>query len=139
MIAFFDTNIYIDYLKGIFPKKIYEPYFRKYIIRICPVVYHELIRCIRSRAIKKKIDEATHKTIFLPPPTNTMWVQAGQLSGTIIGSYDEQSLEKIQNDLLIALTARAHGATLITQDRHFQLIRKYLPFRFVLHTSKMLT
>ncbi len=133
MIAFFDTNIYIDLLKGIFPKSIYDRYFEEYIIRLCPVVHQELIRCIRSGRKKSEIEQITQKIISLPPPTNEMWIRTGELAGKVIGSYDERALEKIQNDLLIALTALQNGATLITQDHHFKMIRKHIPFQLILH------
>lgn len=136
MIGFFDTNIYVDYLKGIFPKDLYRQYFERFIIRISPVVYEELIRCLRSEELKKKVEEMVEKIIFLAPPTTKMWIRAGELAGKVTGSYDEQSLAKIQNDLLIALTAHQDGATLITQDRHFQAIQKHLSFRLILHSTK---
>ncbi len=129
MLAFFDTNIYIDYLKGLFPAETYREYFQKYIIRMCPVVYQELIRCIRSEKIRKKVKRATQKILFLPPPSNSMWVQAGDLAAKVVGGFDELTLEKIQNDLLIALTAREYGAFLITQDHHFQRIQKHISFK----------
>jgi predicted nucleic acid-binding protein len=135
MIAFFDTNIYIDYLKGIFPKKLYDRFFEEYIIRLCPVVYQELVRGVRSETLKKRIEEITEKIIFFPPPTNAMWIQAGELAGKVIGSYDERALEKIQNDLLIALTARHNGATLITQDQQFKMIQRHIPFRLIIHQN----
>lgn len=131
MIAFFDTNIYIDYLKGAFPREVYNSYFHEYIIRVCPVVYQELIRGIRTEAIRKKVERALHPLVFLPPPTNAMWIQAGELASKVLGSKDERSLEKIQNDLLIALTARMNGATLITQDHHFLKIKKQLDFKLL--------
>ncbi len=133
MIAFFDTNIYIDYLKGSFPQALYERYFREYIIRICPVVYQELIRGIRSNSIKKRVVQITKPIKFLPPPTQSMWIRTGELAAIVMKSRNERSLEKIQNDLLIALTAHSNGATLITQDRDFLKIRKYLDFKLILH------
>ena len=129
MIAFFDTNIYIDYLKGIFPKETYDHYFESFIMRLCPVVYQELIRGIRSVSLREKVDTITKKIIFLSPPTHEMWIRAGELAGKVIGSYDPRSLERAQNDLLIALTARHHGALLITQDRHFKVIQKQIPLK----------
>ena len=133
MIAFFDTNIYIDFLKGTFPKSLYSSYFEEYIIRVCPVVYQELIRGVRTEKLRKKIETLVGRVIFLPPPTTEMWVQAGELAAVVMQSSEERKLEKIQNDLLIALTARAHGATLITRDTHFKLIGRYIPFRFLFH------
>ena len=136
MIAFFDTNIFIDHIKGIFPKKLYDQYRQKYIIRMCPVVYQELIRCIRSEKLKKRIEEVTKKFIFFPPPTNEMWIQAGGLARKVAGTYDERALERIQNDLLIALTAFRNGATLITQDRQFKEIQRHIPFKLILHPDQ---
>lgn len=136
MRAFFDTNIYSDYLKGVFPKENYDSYFEKYIIRLCPVVYQELIRCIKSEVLKKKVESATRKIIFLPPPTTAMWVAAGRLAGKILGTFDERPLEKIQNDLLIALTARENGALLITQDKFFRTIQKQVHFHLILHVNE---
>lgn len=133
MIAFFDTSIYIDYLKGVFPKSLYDRYFKEYLIRVCPVVYQELIRCVRSEGLRKKIEDLAGNIIFLPPPTIKMWIRAGELAGRIIGSYDKRSLERIQNDLLIALTARETGSTLITKDGHFKIIQKHIPFRLAFH------
>jgi predicted nucleic acid-binding protein len=117
MIAFFDTNVFIDFLKGIFPKATYDQYREEYIIRMCPIVYHELIRGVKSKALKERMEDVTKQFIFLPPPTNAMWIKVGEIAGRVIGSYDERALEKIQNDLLIALTARENGATLITLSK----------------------
>ena len=136
MIAFFDTNIYSDYLKGAFPKENYEKYLEKYLFRMCPVVYQELIRCIRTESLKKKVESATKRIIFLPPPTTNMWIKAGELAGKLLGNHDERTLEKIQNDLLIALTARENGALLITQDKFFRALQKNIPFHLILHSRK---
>ncbi len=65
-----------------------------------------------------------------------MWVKAGHLAGKIVGSFDELTLEKIQNDILIALTARENGALLITQDRHFHIIQKHIPFSLIFHSNE---
>ena len=132
MIAFFDTNIYIDFLKGTFPETLYQQYFHKFIIRLCPVVYQELLRGIRSESVRKKVVAATKNIRFLAPPTNKMWTKAGELTGKIVRSFEEKTLEKIQNDLLIALTARENGATLITQDKDFSVIQKHLKFKLIL-------
>ncbi|MBI2340169.1 MAG: PIN domain-containing protein [Deltaproteobacteria bacterium] len=136
MKAFFDTNIYFDFLKGRFPKLLYDSYFKKYIIRICPVVYQELIRCIRSGEVKKRVERMTRMVAFLPAPTVEMWKTAGEIAGQVAGSHDERTLESIQNDLLIALTARENGALLITQDKFFRAIQKHVPFQLILHVSE---
>lgn len=132
MIAFFDTNLYINLLKGKLPGNLLEDFCRQYIIRLCPVVYHELIRCIQNPSLRKKVEKITEQTLFLPAPTPPMWTQAAELASKVMGSTDEKTLESIQNDLLIALTARYNGAVLITGDKHFKVIRKHLSFEYVL-------
>ena len=139
MIAFFDTNIFIDVLKGLLPQSTYNQWREEYVIRMCPVVYQELIRCVKSESLKEKIEAATEKFILFPPPTNEMWITAGEMAGKVAGTYDERALERIQNDLLIALTARQNGAVLITQDLFFKNIQKYIEFRLRIHTKHSFT
>jgi predicted nucleic acid-binding protein len=43
--------------------------------------------------------------------------------------HEEGGLSRLQNDLLLALTARHTGALFVTSDGHFQTIRRLLPFR----------
>lgn len=131
MIAFFDTNIYINHFRDPSPTPINIESFDKYIIRICPVVYHELIRCIREES-RNKVETSLERLLFLPPPSTKIWITAGQLAGKVLGNFDERSLEKIQNDLLIALTARENGVLLITQDRFFETIQKKIKFQLLL-------
>lgn len=132
MKALFDTNIYIDFLGGRFPKFMYDAYIERFVIRLSPVVYHELIRCNRSPKSKQGFEVPAKRLLFLPPPTTKMWITAGEIAGKIIGNHDERSLERIQNDLLIALTARENGAVLITRDKLFSTIQKHITFRMIL-------
>lgn len=127
MIAFFDTNIYLDVLKGKFSKDIFDGYFSKYVIRLCPVVYHELLRGMRE-ALIHKVQRDFGKIIRLPAPTAEQWKEAALLIPQIEGSKDIRNLERLQNDVLIALTARSQGATVITQDRGFESIHKKVVF-----------
>jgi predicted nucleic acid-binding protein len=59
-------------------------------------------------------------------PTATDWWEAGRLVRVIGDSqgWDRTKRRDFQNDTLIALTARRHGATVITADRRdFELLR----------------
>jgi len=75
------------------------------------------------------------KILLLSPPTTAMWISSGKLANKVLGMCDERPLEKIQNDLLIALTARESGAVLITQDKFFRTIQKHIPFQLILHVD----
>ena len=37
-------------------------------------------------------------------------------------------MARLQNDLLLALTARHTGALFVTGDTHFSMLRRYIPF-----------
>lgn len=132
MVVFFDTNVYIDLLKGRLDSRKYQEIFSRHVVRICPVVYHELLRGIRNPKVLRKVESTVKKIHFLSSPTTNMWIQAAHLAVRVVQTSDAVSLSNMQNDLLIALTARESGATLITRDRHFMRIRKHLVFEHVL-------
>ncbi len=135
MIAFFDTNIYVDYLRGVMPAQMYLRYFSVYVMRMCPVVYHELLRGICSSAVEKKVKTLGEKIVFLPPPTTKMWADAGEIISMLQPHAKEKTMEQVQNDVLIALTARYSGATLITRDADFEKLQRFLQFSFIMHPS----
>jgi predicted nucleic acid-binding protein len=64
-------------------------------------------------------------------PTTTNWLESGQILARIRKDkeYDPKKLRDLHFDVLIALTARSHGARIITSNRSdFELIRKYRAF-----------
>lgn len=130
MIAFFDTNVYIDALKGNLSEDSFNHFFKDHVVRLCPVVYHELLRGLRTARVRKRVESAARNILFLPPPTVKMWIDAAKLIPKVIGNFDGLALAHLQNDVLIALTARETGTTLITRDSHFKRIREFLPFKF---------
>jgi len=67
-------------------------------------------------------------------PTATDWWQAGQLIRAIgdARGWDPSKRRDFQNDALIALTARRHGATVVTANpRDFELLAEELHFRLL--------
>lgn len=136
MIAFFDTCIYIDFLRGAMPAAMYTRYFQTYIVRMCPVVYHELIRDTRSPSVAKRIVELGNTVRYLPPPTTPMWVQAAKILSALAPQIKGKAQEELQNDVLIALTARYNGVALITRDADFRRIRKLTDFSLLMHPSE---
>jgi predicted nucleic acid-binding protein len=45
-----------------------------------------------------------------------------------LSDHEDVGLSRLQNDCLLALTARRTGALFVTADRHFEAIRRRLPF-----------
>jgi predicted nucleic acid-binding protein len=65
-------------------------------------------------------------------PTEGNWLESGRILAKIREDqgFEPHKLRDLHFDVLIALTARTHGARLITSNRaDFELIRKYRSFK----------
>jgi predicted nucleic acid-binding protein len=61
-------------------------------------------------------------------PTQTNWLESGEILAKIHAEqgFEPRKLRDLHFDVLIALTARSHGARLITTNRaDFELISRY--------------
>jgi predicted nucleic acid-binding protein len=74
---------------------------------------------------------AFERTNRLLPPSTTAWARAGTVLRKLRESGREIRRSSLVHDLLIALTARDIGATVLTShESDFASIRKYLDFSF---------
>lgn len=129
MFALFDTNIYVAELTGKIPITDIQLWRSKYITRLSPVIYHELLRGSKH---KELVEEIKKKTVMTPPPTQKMWEESAEVLRKFVGEFGfSEEIFKLQNDVLIALTAKNHGALVISQDRHFTQIVKIAHFHFL--------
>jgi predicted nucleic acid-binding protein len=129
MIAFFDTNIHIDLLIGDLSLDHVLQDIGSLPVRLSPVVASELLRGL-SRQRRRIVEKLISQLVPLEPPSwRQCWYDAGGLLPTIFPHHEEVGLTRLQNDLLLALTARHTGALFVTSDAHFDAIRRYLPFR----------
>jgi predicted nucleic acid-binding protein len=65
-------------------------------------------------------------------PTTSNWLESGQILAKIRDDkgFEPHKIRDLHFDVLIALTARSHGARLITSNRaDFELIRDYRDFK----------
>ena len=65
-------------------------------------------------------------------PTGNNWIESGKILAKMQKDkgFGAEELRDLHFDVLIALTARSHGARLITSNRaDFELLRKYRDFR----------
>jgi len=63
-----------------------------------------------------------------------MWFSSGQILARLAArhSLNPETLRRLHFDLLIALTARGIGATVVTTDRgHFELLQTQVRFSLV--------
>lgn len=101
------------------------------LMRTSSVVLAELWRGATTRA-----EEAFLRTVErnypILTPTEKDWLESGRILARIHADcgFDAQKLRSLHFDVLIALTARTHGATLITANRaDFERIREYRDFK----------
>ncbi len=74
---------------------------------------------------------ALEKNYPILTPTERNWIESGLLLHRIYGDkgFSPEKLRDLHFDVLIALTARNYGATVITSNRaDFELVRYYKKF-----------
>jgi len=126
----FDTSIFIDHLRT----NKFEDHFKslKGLIRNSAVVLSEL-----SRGATKETEihfiKMLAKNHPILTPTEKNWSESGAILSKIYKKtgFLPEKLRSLHFDVLIALTARSYGATVITSNRaDFEIIGKFKPFRF---------
>lgn len=127
-ILLFDTSVYIDHLRtGRHRDRIASVTGR---IRQSSVVLAELMRGAKKPA-ERDFVEALARNSLLLTPTERNWLESGRLLYrlSVAKGFSQEKLRDLHFDVLIALTARNHGATVITSDRvDFEMIRRYKRF-----------
>jgi len=124
----FDTSIFIDHLRtGCHQERIDKI---SGLIRTSSVVLAELWRGATKTAEISFLKELEKNHPILTP-TEKSWLESGQILVKMHADkgFSPDKLRDLHFDLLIALTARTHGARLVTSNRgDFELIREYRDF-----------
>jgi len=128
-ILIFDTSILVDDLRtGRHQARIQSI---TGLIRNSSVVLSELWRGA-TKAAEREFVRVLGKNHPIFTPTEKAWLESGQLLSRIRADkgFAPEKLRDLHFDILIALTARSHGALLITSNRaDFELIHQYRKFR----------
>jgi predicted nucleic acid-binding protein len=124
-LVIFDTSVLIDHLRT----SCYEKRFDSVtgLIRTSSVVLAELWRGA-TRPQEHKFLEALARNHPILTPTEKNWLESGQILRKIYvrKGFSPDKLRDLHFDVLIALTARSHGARLITSNRaDFEMISGY--------------
>jgi predicted nucleic acid-binding protein len=129
-----DTNIYIDYFNsGKYAQVIYQEEYPQ-IIYVSSIVLMELMAGSFSRADVAivnnmvKVARAANKIVT---PIYTDYVETGRILAKLQSEkgYDLKKVYSLTNDVLIALSARRIGATVVTQNRRdFEAIQEFKGF-----------
>jgi predicted nucleic acid-binding protein len=101
------------------------------LVRLSSVVLAELWRGA-TRVEEQNLLSDLEKSLPILTPTEKNWLESGKILAKICTDkgYEPRKLRELHFDVLIALTARSHGAQVITSNRaDFELIREYREFR----------
>jgi predicted nucleic acid-binding protein len=125
--AILDAAIYIGHWeRGLYDEAL-AALRKAYVIRHSAVVLSELRRGARTREAQRLVDTLHRLASVCWEPTAADWWEAGRLVRKIgdAQSWDPSKRRGFQNDALIALTARRHGATVVTANRgDFELLSR---------------
>jgi len=126
-----DTSVYIENFRtGRFTQRIAESLF---LFRGVSVVIHELLRGARKPAEREfALDLAANLRLYTP--TERIWLDSGEMVArlAVAKSYEKRKIQELSCDVLIALTARSIGATVITLNgQDFKDIQQYRQFKLL--------
>jgi len=127
--AILDTNVYIGHWeRGLYQDGL-AAVRKAFVVRYSAVVLSELRRGARTREARRFVDALFRLVKVRWEPTAEDWWKAGRLIRTIGDAqvWDRNRRRDFQTDALIALTARRHGATVVTENRKdFELLSREL-------------
>ena len=114
-----DTNVYIGHWETGLYEGTLEAVRRAFVVRHSAVVLSELRRGARTRRSQRLVEDLYRLAKVLWEPSASDWRQAAALIRRLGDAHGWEIGKRrdFQNDVLIALTARRHGATLVTADR----------------------
>jgi len=124
-LVIFDTSIFIDHLRTGRHQERIESVIG--LIRTSSVVLAELWRRATKRA-EQEFLKTLEKNHPILTPTQKNWLESGQILGKIYADkrFPPEKLRDLHFDVLIALTARSHGARLISSNKaDFEMINRY--------------
>ena len=127
--AILDTSVYINHWERGLHGEALVAVRQAFIIRQSAVVLSELRRGARTRKAHHLVEALYRLAKIQWAPTQGDWWRAGILIRRVgdLHHWDRQKRLEFQNDVLIALTARRHGATIVTANRgDFELLGKEL-------------
>jgi predicted nucleic acid-binding protein len=127
--AILDTGIYIGHWEAGQYNALLSDVRRGFVVRHSAVVLSELRRGARNPTARKLVEGLFRLARIVWEPRSADWWEAGKLVREV-GDREGWEINKrreFQNDALIALTARRHGATVVTSNHSdFSLLKSRL-------------
>jgi predicted nucleic acid-binding protein len=117
--AVIDTSVYIGHWeRGLYSDAL-EEVRKAFVVRHSALVLSELRRGARTRESARTVARLHDLAPDVWEPTAKDWWEAGRIIQTVgdAHDWDRNKRRDFQNDALLALTARGHGATVVTANR----------------------
>ena len=116
--AILDTSVYIGHWERGLYKSELALIRQGSIIRHSSVVLSELRRGARTKGAQRLVESLCRLAAVQWEPTADDWWEAGRIIRKIgdAEGWDTVKRREFQNDALIALTARRHGASVVTPN-----------------------
>lgn len=130
--AILDTSVYIEHWQHSRHGQVLAAVRRRFVVRQSAVVLSELRRGARTKGALRLVEALRDVSTVIWEPTAEDWWQAGKLIRAIGDAQDWEITKRreFQNDVLIALTAVRHGATVVTTNTNdFELLAQSLKLR----------
>ena len=127
--AILDTGIYIEHWETGRQDALLADIRRGFIVRHSAVVLSELRRGARTPLARRRVEALFLLARIVWEPKVADWWEAGKLVREVGDrkGWEANKRREFQNDALIALTARRHGATVVTTNRaDFSLLKSRL-------------
>ncbi len=124
--AILDAAVYIGHWEGLYQAQL-ATIRRQYVVRQSSVVLSELRRGARTPAARRLVETLRRTCAIEWAPSAPDWWEAAALIREIgdAEGWETTKRRSFQNDALIGLTARRHGAAVVTPNRaDFALLHK---------------
>ncbi len=123
MIVVADTSVFLDFLDEVIadPFSLIRPCRT---ILISPVALHEVLRTYPEEMHARLTEELTQE--LLPPPKLEHWIETARILRQLYPLRKEKNIARMQNDVLICLSARDIRAPVWSRDSDFELICNHL-------------
>jgi len=131
-----DTNIYIDWLnRGLHEEVLFQRGTLKYLSAIVQMELRAGALSLRDRRLVRRVETPFEKAGRILTPAPRLFAEAGDVLRRlqVERDYDPAGSHAIVGDVLIALSARSIGATVVTQnERDYRAIRSVRRFQLVI-------
>ena len=117
--AIIDSSVYINHWEHGLHNETLVALRKFFIVRQSSVVLSELRRGVRTLEARRLVEALFRLSKMQWTPTAADWWRAGLVIRKIGDArhWDRRKRQAFQNDVLIALTARRYGATIVTSNQ----------------------